>query len=146
VALGAWQLHVARAHHVFDLQGLESRFVVTGRYAARALPSNAVVLAVQQSGSLRYHGGRETIAWDGIAPDALDRTIAWLRANGYQPFIALEDVEEPRFRRRFLSQRLGALDWPPAVEVNTAVRVRLYDPGTRERYLRGGPVPTEHVR
>ncbi len=146
VVLGAWQLHVARAHHVFDLQGLESRFVVTGRYAARALPSNAVVLAVQQSGSLRYHGGRETIAWDGIAPDALDRTIAWLRANGYQPFIALEDVEEPRFRRRFLSQRLGALDWPPSVEVNTAVRVRLYDPGARERYLGGGPVQTEHVR
>ena len=34
--VGAWHVHLARTHHVFDLQALESRFVVTGRYASRA--------------------------------------------------------------------------------------------------------------
>jgi 4-amino-4-deoxy-L-arabinose transferase-like glycosyltransferase len=146
VALGGWHLHVARARHVFDLQNLESRFVVTGRYVARALPANAVFLAVQESGSLRYHGGRITIAWDAIAPGALDRTIAWLAANGFQPLIALEDAEEPRFRVRFASDRLGALDWPPMVEVHAAARVRIYDPAARAAFAAGSRIVTAHVR
>jgi hypothetical protein len=146
VALGGWHLHVARTRHVFDLQNLESRFVVTGRYVARALPANAVFLAVQESGSLRYHGGRITIAWDAIAPGALDRTIAWLAANGFQPLIALEDAEEPRFRARFASDRFGALDWPPMVEVHAAVRVRIYDPAARAAFAAGSRIVTAHVR
>jgi hypothetical protein len=131
---------------VLDLQNLESRFVVSGRYAARAMPGNAVFLAVQQSGSLRFHGERMTIAWDAIDPAALDRTIAWLAANGFRPFIALEDAEEPRFRARFGGEDFGALDWPPAVEIHAAVRVRIFDPASRAAYASGGGVATEHVR
>lgn len=120
--------------------------MVTGRYAARALPANAVVLAGQQSGSLRYHGGRSTIVWDGIAPDSLDATIAWLVSKGHPVFIALEDVEEPRFRQRFATQRFGRLEWPPQAQINGPVRVRVYDPAGLERYLGGEAIATEHVR
>jgi hypothetical protein len=137
VLLGAWDLQVARTRHVFDLQGLESRFVLAGRYAARALPPNAVVLAVQESGSLRYHGARSTIAWDAIPADALDRTIDALQQAGRPPYIVLEDAEEPRFRARFPSQRFGHLDWPPGAEVHAPVRVRFFDPAAREPYMRG---------
>jgi hypothetical protein len=144
--LGGWRLHVADTHHVFDLQTLESRFVVTGRYASGALPANAVVLAVEESGSVRFHGGRATVAWDAIAPGALDATLDRLRGAGRAAFIVLEDAEEPRFRARFSSQRFGALDWPPHAEINAPVRVRVYDPAERERYLGGGAVATEHVR
>jgi hypothetical protein len=144
--LGAWRLHVAGTHHVLDLQALESRFVVTGRYAARALPVNAVVLAVQESGSVRYHGGRTAIAWDGIEPGGLDAAIAWLRSHGRPVFIVLEDAEEPRFRARFSSQRFGRLEWPPRVEINAPVRVHVYAVDDRERYLGGAGVATEHVR
>src|SRR5207244_3527061 len=35
LVLGPWYLHVARARHAFDLQALESRFGIAGRYAAR---------------------------------------------------------------------------------------------------------------
>ena len=145
-ALGGWYLHVARARHALDLQSLESRFAIAGRYAARALPPNVVVLSVQQSGSLRFHGGRDTIAWDGIAPHALDRTIATIQSAGRVPLIALEDAEEPFFRRRFASQRFGRIDWPPAVEIHAPVRVRFYDPAALERYVAGQLVDTEHVR
>ncbi len=144
--VGAWHVDLARTHHVFDLQALESRFVVTGRYASRSLPVAAVVLAVQQSGSLRFHGGRETIAWDAIASDALDRTIAWLRANGRAAVIALEDGEEARYRARFAGERYGALDWPPSAVVHAPVRVRIYDPAGRDDYVNGRPRPTEDVR
>jgi hypothetical protein len=145
-ALGGWHVHVARTHRVFDLQALESRFAVTGRYAARALPVNAVALAVQQSGSVRYYGGRSTLAWDAIPPDALDRTIDELRRASRPVFIVLEDDEVSRFRARFVTQRLGRLDWPPRAEVHAPVRVHVYDAGERERYLGGGVVSTEHVR
>jgi hypothetical protein len=145
-ALGAWYLHVARTRHVFDLQSLESRFAIAGRYAARALPSNAVVLSVQQSGSLRFHGGRDTIAWDAIPPDALDRTIATIRSAGRRPFIVLEDAEEPAFRKRFATERFGRLEWPPQVEIHAPVRVHFYDPAALDRYLAGQRVDTEHVR
>lgn len=145
-AIGGWCVSVARARQVLDLQRLESRFVIAGRYVERALPSNAVVLAVQQSGSIRYHGGRPTLAWDAIAPAELDRTIAWLRANGRAPFLVLEDAEEPRFRARFGSRGAGALDWPPSAEISAAVRVRVYDPGARTGFLSGIRVDTQYVR
>lgn len=144
--LGAWHVSVARTHHVFELQALESRFIITGRYAARALPVNAVVFAVQQSGSIRYHGGRTTLAWDAVAPGALDGTVAWLRARGHSPMFVLEDSEEPAFRARFSSQRYGALDWPPSADVHGPVRVRVYDPAARDDYARGVIRQTELVR
>jgi Dolichyl-phosphate-mannose-protein mannosyltransferase len=146
VALGAWHLHVAQDRHVFDLQAMESRFAIAGRYAARALPPQAVVLAVQQSGSLRYYGNRPTIAWDAIAPDALDSTLEILRAAGRPPFIALEDAEEPRFRVHFATERAGRLDWPPSAELHGPVRVRFYDPDARDAYLRGVPRATDVIR
>ena len=144
--VGAWHLHAARTRHVLDLQALESRFAITGRYAGRALPANAVVLAVQQSGSIRYHGGRATIAWDAIPPRALEATIAELTAAGRPAYVALEDAEEPGFRARFSTQPYGALDWPPHAEIQGAVRVRLYDFGERAAYVSGRRVATEYVR
>lgn len=145
VALAGWYLHVAVVRHVFELQALESRFPVSGGYAARALPPNAVLFAVQESGALRYHGGRATVAWDGIAPGDLDAAMAWMRAHGLVPFIALEDEEEQRFRDRFHSQEAGQLDWPPKAEVHTPVRVRIYDPAVRVEYLKGGRLEPEQI-
>jgi hypothetical protein len=143
--LGAWFVHVARERAVFELQRLEARFRVTGAYAARELPGTAIVLALQQSGSIRYYAGRGTLDWDAIAPAQLDEVIARLAARGYTPFIALEDVEEPRFRARFASQETGRLDWPPMVEVHGPVRVRIHTALGRVEYLKGGVVATEHL-
>ena len=102
----AWHVHAARTHQVFDLQALESRFALAGRYAGRALPAGAVVLAMQQSGSIRYYGGRATIAWDAIPPGALDATIEALRAAG-RPRSCLEDAEERRSARDSRRERFG---------------------------------------
>ena len=145
-ALAGWYLHVAQTHDVFALQSLESRFVVAGQYAARALPSRAVVLSVQQSGSVRYHGHRSTLAWDAVQPTALDATIAWLTSEGRPAYVAVEENEESRFRQRFVGQRYGALDWPPKAEIHTAVRVRIYDVADRDRYQRGERLSIEHIR
>ena len=118
--------------HVTELQRLESRFRLAGDYAARALLHDAVVISVQQSGSVRFHGRRDTIAWDAIPGEALDRTIAQLQAGGHHVYLALEDAEEPRFRLRFGGQRFGGLDWPPLTVIEAPARVRFYE--TARRY------------
>ena len=146
VALASWYLHTADVRQVFALQAIEARFLITGEYVARALPVEATALAVQQSGSIWYHGRRSTMTWDAIDPGDLDRTIAWLNQSRRPPFIALEDIEEPRFRRRFAGQTYGALDWPPAAEIHARVRVRIYDVAQRAVYLERGRVATEHIR
>lgn len=144
--LTIWSLHVARQRQAFALQALESRFRLTGEYAGRALPPEAVVLAVQQSGSIRYHGGRTTMMWDAIEPHSLDATIAQLRGLGRRVFVALEDWEETRFRERFVGQQYGALEWPPMAQIDRAPRVRVYDVSHRDRYRSGERLGIEHVR
>jgi len=143
--LVGWYLDVAQRRHAMDLRALEARFRVTGEYS-RALPANAIVLAVQHSGSVRFYGGRPTLAWDGIEPAALDGVLSWLRDRGFTPLIVLEDAEEQRFRERFGSQRQGQLDWPPSTEIHARVRVRVYDPSQRQPYLAGRTIQTEHIR
>ena len=128
----AWSVYgvrVALERHVTELQALESRFRLAGDYAARALPPDAVVISVQQSGSVRFHGRRSTIAWDAIPAGGLDATIARLRAQGRPVYVALEDAEEPAFRRRFGGARATAvLDAPPSATIQAPVRVRFYEP------------------
>jgi hypothetical protein len=68
-----------------------------------------------------------------------------VRSRGFEPFLLFETWEEPAFRTRFGAQSvIGRLDWRPAAEV--ASQVRVYRPGDRERYLRGVQPPTEYVR
>ena len=81
--------------------------------------------------------------WDALDPAWLDRAIDDLRMRGFEPFLLFETWEESLFRRRFAASPLGALDWPPAAEV--ASQVRIYRPEDRERYLRGVQPPTEYA-
>jgi hypothetical protein len=124
--LGAWCLSVAAERHVFELQRLEARFALTGAYVARELPPDSVVLAVQQSSSIRFYAGIPTIVWGAVPADGLDALVAGLHANGRPLFVALEDAETQPFRERFAGQRCGALVDRPVGEVSSAVRVRLY--------------------
>ncbi len=144
VSLAAYEVGAARRGQVFDLQRLEHRYVETGRFVARELPASAVLFAVQQSGSLRLYAGRPTLRWDNLDPDALDRTLAELRARGLTPYFVLEAWEEPQFRDHLSrSSVFGRLDWPPACELSLALKVRIYDPADRAVFVAGGRVSTK---
>jgi hypothetical protein len=134
----------AEIRNVFRLHQLEARYERAGDFVARRLPPNAIVITSSESGSVRLYSGRRTLVWDTLDPSWLDSSIAYLRTRGLEPFLLLETGEEPTFRRRFASSPIGALDWPPAAEV--ASRVRIYRPEDRERYLRGSQRPTEYSR
>ena len=140
--LAGHHLATAQRGQAFALQAMERRYPAAGAYVAGALPPAAVLFAVQESGTLRLYGHRTTIRFDYIEPDGLDRAVAFLQQAGYQPYFALEDWEESQFRSRFASSSaFGRLDWPPAAEMGSPVKVRFYDPRDRARYLAG-----EHLR
>jgi len=142
-ALATHHVATARDRQVFELQALESRYVAAGTYAARHLPAGAVLLSIQESGSLRLDGGRTTMHFDHLDPQGLDAAVQYLEQSGHQPYVALETWEEAQFRDRFSrASGLGRLDWPPAAEVGHPVKVRFYDPRDRQRFLDGGTVAT----
>ena len=127
----------------FELQRLEGRYRDTAALITDRLPANAVLITVWQSGSVRFHAGREAVLWDSLDPAWLDRAIAWLTERGLQPYFLFERREEPEFRARFRGQSaLGALDWPPRLDLNR--QVRIYDPADRARFLSGEKYPTDN--
>jgi hypothetical protein len=123
----------ARGHDAFRLREFEHRFIAAGTHVARALPANAVVITIQQSGAVRHYGHRPAALWDALAPDGLDEAVAAFERAGRRPYFLLEDWEEPGFRARFRLERLGGLDWRPSAELPGHVTVRVYDPADRPR-------------
>jgi hypothetical protein len=145
-ALAGWRLELARKGAAFDLARLEARFVVAGRYVSETLPPTAVVFTVSQSGSVRYHGHRLTVAWNEIDPGALDLALAFFQERGEPPYLLLEQDEEDAFKQRFAqATAIGALDWPPKAEIRTEIPVLVYDPADRARFLEGQALRTERV-
>jgi hypothetical protein len=133
----------AGERQAFQLQNLEGRYRDTAAMVEQRLPANAVLITVWQSGSVRFHAGREIVMWDSLDPAWLDRAVDWLTTRGLRPYFLFERREEPEFRARFRGQSaLGALDWPPRFDMNRQVRV--YDPVDRARYLAGEEYPTEN--
>ncbi len=146
-AVGALSiLYVVTASHrgAFGFWQFERRFRDAGQYVDVRLPERAVVITVWESGSVRYYSGRLTIMPDEIPPEWLDRVISFLEEQGRPPYLLFEPAEEPAFRERFGgASRFGALDWPPAAQIGTAVRI--FDPADRARFRAGEPIATERV-
>ena len=94
------------------LKMVERRYVDVGDYIHGALPANAVVLTVQQSGSVRFYGGRLTIRWDLIDRDWSGRAAAELERLGLHPYLVIEDFELPLFRNWSGLAPETPLPWP----------------------------------
>jgi len=145
LALGGYWLQRAHTLSVFRLKSLERKYVELGRFAASRLPRNAIVLAAQPTGSVRFYSGLPTLSWDAIEPDWIDRVLEECRSRGLAPYFAVEAWERESFREHFRGRSHAAdLDWPPRAAVGSVIFV--YDPADRDRYLAGERVPTEFVR
>jgi hypothetical protein len=125
-------LRYAVSQSIFRQYDFEQRYVIAAHYVEELTTPNAIILSLQHSGSVRYHGHRTTLRYDYLAPDGLDPVLRELIAKGYQPYIVMDDSEEPDFRRRFAAHsRVGRLDWRPLVRIPTNPQVRIYDPEGR---------------
>jgi len=90
-----------RRSSVWDVAALEARYPLAGEWVKINTPANAVVLANQHSGSLRWYAKRQTLRWDFIAPADLATTVRELGARGATTYVALEGVEVEMFDSRF---------------------------------------------
>jgi hypothetical protein len=127
----------AKDRGAFRLQRQEARYPKVGDFIAGHTPENAIVFAVQHSGSVRYYSGRKTLRWDVLDAAWLVGALDWLRARGFEPYLAIEDSEVDGFRTRFAGARPAALDWPPLAETRSAARVRIFRFSDQEAYRRG---------
>ena len=116
----------------------DRRFAVVGEFVRDELPANAIVLSMQHSGSIRYYSGRVTLRWDLLDAEWLERSLVFLREQGYYPFLLLEEWEQPLFKERFAGHTpLAALDWQPAATYSGEVQTDVFDPA--DRGAAGGP-------
>jgi hypothetical protein len=121
----------------------QQHFVQTGLFVKKVLPKEAVVLSIMDSGSVRLYSGHMTLRWDTIPPESLDPALAFLRAKGHSPYLAIEPWEELQFRARFAGHSaLSALDWPPMAKGEATDGTRIYDLAERDRFLAGEKVDT----
>jgi hypothetical protein len=108
----------------------EARYVAVAQYVRQQLPSNAIVIGMQHSGTMAFYSGRTTLRYDFLPRQRLPSVIDWLTANGFRPYIVLDEWEEPEFKRRFAGQSdaISRLDVPVIAETTWAITVRVYDP------------------
>ena len=112
----------------------EERYVEPALHIASTTPRDAVILAWQHSGSIRYYSGRLTLRWDNLDPAWLDRALAELEARGIATYLLLEYFEEEPFRTRFAGQAAVALLDVGPVAIGRGGEQRLYSlKGTAER-------------
>jgi hypothetical protein len=144
LALGGYWLERADALSVFRLKTLEQKYAELGRFAASRLPPNAIVLAAQPTGSVRFYADLPTLSWDAIEPAWLDRVLQECRSRSLAPYFVVEAWERESFRRHFRGHSPAAdLDWPPRANIGNVIFV--YDPADRGRYLAGEQIGTEVI-
>ena len=90
-----------RRSSVWDVASMEARYPLAGDWVSVNTPPNAVVLANQHSGSLRWYGKRQTLRWDFIAAEDLAKTVREIESHGAIVYVALEGGESDMFDARF---------------------------------------------
>jgi hypothetical protein len=131
--LMTWQTAFTRAAGVFDYQRSEQHEVRLAQLVRNATPVDSIVLTIERSGTIRYYAGRETLRYDYLDADTLDRDLAWIEGHGIQPYALLDRRELNEFRLKFAgAAAVSALDRPTLV----------YQPRDVQLFALGKPVGT----
>ncbi|MCA1585562.1 MAG: glycosyltransferase family 39 protein [Acidobacteria bacterium] len=136
----------ARRLGVFSFADVHARAILAGHYLDTVLPARAVIVAGEQSGSIRYYTGRSIVRWDLILSGQLQAVLDTLVRAGHEPWIALDAWEDEPFRQRHGDVPAGSLDWPPALDAGREMRTRAWRVSDRERFMEGTLVRTDRVR
>jgi len=138
-AHGIW---VARSLDSFKLADQVRRVSAVADYINVDVLPAAVIVAGEQSGSMRYYTDRPILRWESASPDALAAAIAALEQSRRPVYIVLDAWEHGPFRAKFGALSLGALDWPPMLDAGTSRRTQLWKVADRERFVRGENLTT----
>jgi hypothetical protein len=124
----AWTgIRFASAHSVWSVGHSERRYAEMANYVAKTVPQDAVVFAMQHSGTIRYYAGRLTARYDEFDVESLDRAVDDLARLHRLSFLVLDESEEPIFRGRFAAARAASvLTATPLAVADSPTTVRLY--------------------
>ena len=101
MAAVAWHgVDYAVKQNTFRTAG-ELRYATVGEYVAQRLPANAVVFAMQHSGSVWYYSGRPSLRYDLLPAGRLDSLVAALHRRGRSVYFVVEEWEVDRIRELF---------------------------------------------
>jgi hypothetical protein len=146
LAIVAQGLIGGRSHGVTMISDEHRRMALAGPYLAAALPRDAVIIAGEQSGAVRYYTGRAILRWESIEPLGLSEIIFRLASGGHDLWWVLDRWEEPLVRARFPGLAAAALDWPPVLDAGPLMTTRAWRLADRERFLRGERVLSDRLR
>jgi 4-amino-4-deoxy-L-arabinose transferase-like glycosyltransferase len=125
VALTTWYTNLRAAPG--PMRDAERRYADVGLFIGQSLPANAVVFAVQESGSVRHYGGRMTIRWDLIDRDWASRAVEEVRRQGLHPYLLVEDFELPQVRDWFGIEANAPLPWGLVARMRQNGGVSVFD-------------------
>ena len=146
LAVMAQGLAEARARDAFKLAAQQRRVADIAGSLGHRMSSSDVIVAGEQSGSMRYYTGHDIVRWEELRAEDWDRVLAALATRGRAPWIVLDAFEEPLFRSKFGAHPAAALDWPPAIEAGDTHRTRAWKLNDRDRFNAGENVATERLR
>lgn len=123
----AGELRFTRARQMLGpVRDDEQRYVEIGLHVKNTLPPNAIVLAIQHSGSVRFYSGRPTVKYDLIDDEWVARAGDALVAAGYRPYAVFEDWELPVVRARLGLLPDEPLPWRLIARLREPVGVTLF--------------------
>jgi hypothetical protein len=120
-------VNAARHEGVFNVAASEGRHIRAAQEVASRTPPDAIVLAVQHSGSVRYYADRITLRYDWLMDGALDSALRDVTAKGRRAFLVVDDWEEKEFRARFSPSNRGAQLGEPIARVPSSPEVRIFE-------------------
>ena len=116
IALGLYTALLASRLQVFPDNEGERRYATVAELVRQATDPSSIILASIHTGPIRYYAGRDTMRFDLLNEEWLDRAIAWLTEHGRHPYILIEDWERPIFETRFAAtSALGRLSLSPVL-------------------------------
>ena len=137
LAVMAHSLFVARSLDTFKLADQLRRVGQVADFINEQLPAGAVILAGEQSGSMRYYTGRSILRWEAATPEKMMAAMTLLEEARRPVYIVLDAWENQLFLAKFKDVSAVALDWPPVVDAGMSHRTRLWRVGDRARFRAG---------
>lgn len=138
-------LFTARSFDVFKLKDQLRRVEQVAQAIGHSAPDNAVIVAGEQSGAMRYYTGRSILRWEAAAADAMPNAIETLLKAERPIYIVLDAWEMELFREKFPDLGPAELDWPPMLEAGSSHRTLAWNVADRWRFQLGQRVNTLRI-
>lgn len=141
----AHSLFVARSFDTFKLRDHLRRVEQVAEAINHTAPPAAVIIAGEQSGSMRYYTGRSILRWEAATPETFPKAVDTLFKEERPIYIVLDAWEIELFRARFPNVGPAELDWPPMLEAGSSHRTLAWNLADRVRYQIGQRVNTVRI-